>query len=763
MNIKLGVPQEIILSKRYYEQNRDFAIRDIFDALVELITNCDDSYHRLFKKQKRSEDGGPILIEVEHRNKMPSIIIVKDKAEGMTLEEMLKKVKIIGEKTSELGDRGFLSRGLKDCTALGDIFIESIVDDKYYKCELKKNPIQFIPLIDGDKANDALRGKLGIDKKNGTVVTIEISQDKKLPRCDNIIQTLSWHFALRDILSVDNSTKVQIKDLNKDSSKLEKIVYYSPESELMINEAFTVEGYKNAKCKLKIWKANMALDDSKGERFRKSGIIIKGNRAIFECTLFYSSFEKDEIAKKFFGRLDCPYLDDLMNEYDEKQKKGIIHPEENPSFIIDPNRQYGLRRDHPFTNALFKYPSEKLKFLIEEEKRNTQREQQKIINQETEKRLNDLAKEASKFLSDQVDEINELTKEGNIDDDALAKSGIIIYPKYFNIELEEIRTLCLYVKKSFISKPNTEVKTWSKDKDKLYILDMNPVLGQHPKKEDIYVCYFRVQGKKLSEGMVSIIAKCENLQPIEAYGKVVERRYVEHEFESLFEFEHKKYSIKLGSKKILKLFAKYPEIISNETNITVTSSDTESLPVRGICTISPVLGSNYAIGEVTIQARRLTKHSITIKALLHNIETSTKIKIVQKEDPKVNIKIDIVDKDLGNFRAAWADLDGKPNVLEISVRHDSIKRYLGPGPEFKGQNEPHFRLLLAELVAESICRKSLITYETKEHSWEFRWADMRDDSKIAADVIGHLQKRIRDFVSRAHKIMLSDSEMPKVN
>ncbi len=125
----------------------------------------------------------------------------------------------------------------------------------------------------------------------------------------------------------------------------------------------------------------------------------------------------------------------------------------------------------------------------------------------------------------------------------------------------------------------------------------------------------------------------------------------------------------------------------------------------------------------------------------------------------MNIEIRLVEEDLGNFRAAWAVLDGKPNQLKISVKHESIKRYLGKAPDFKGQNELHFRLLLAELVAESICRKSL-TYETQQHSWEFRWADMRDDSKIADDVIGHLQKRIREFVSTAHKIMLSDSELP---
>ena len=141
MGIKLGVPQEIVLSNRYYEQNRDFAIRDIFDVIVELITNSDDSYHHLFVQQKRSEDGGPILIEIEeHRKDKPSILRVKDKAEGMTLDDMIKKIKVIGEKTSELGDRGFMSRGLKDCTALGDLQVESIVNEKYFKwlMEIKK-------------------------------------------------------------------------------------------------------------------------------------------------------------------------------------------------------------------------------------------------------------------------------------------------------------------------------------------------------------------------------------------------------------------------------------------------------------------------------------------------------------------------------------------------------------------------------------------------------------------------------------------------
>ncbi len=70
----------------------------------------------------------------------------------------------------------------------------------------------------------------------------------------------------------------------------------------------------------------------------------------------------------------------------------------------------------------------------------------------------------------------------------------------------------------------------------------------------------------------------------------------------------------------------------------------------------------------------------------------------------------------------------------------------------------HFRILLAEIVAESVCRKTL-EREAREHS--FRWADQRDDSIIAGNVITELQKRLRDFTTIAHKVMLRDSELEK--
>ncbi|MCK4827537.1 hypothetical protein KA005_68040, partial [bacterium] len=115
--IKSGQPIKIELSTRYYQFNRQYAVRDVFDALVELITNSDDSYHRMFIRGKICNDGGQVLVEYrEQRGGEPSLIGVRDRAEGMNIVEMIDKFGNVGTKTSNLGDRGFMARGAKDCT-----------------------------------------------------------------------------------------------------------------------------------------------------------------------------------------------------------------------------------------------------------------------------------------------------------------------------------------------------------------------------------------------------------------------------------------------------------------------------------------------------------------------------------------------------------------------------------------------------------------------------------------------------------------------
>jgi hypothetical protein len=77
----------------------------------------------------------------------------------------------------------------------------------------------------------------------------------------------------------------------------------------------------------------------------------------------------------------------------------------------------------------------------------------------------------------------------------------------------------------------------------------------------------------------------------------------------------------------------------------------------------------------------------------------------RREDPGVDLGFRLVDHDLGaNYRAVWNRKE--PNVLLITTRHESIGRYLGPGDKgYPGQHGEAFRVLLAELIADNVCRR----------------------------------------------------------
>lgn len=749
MKIKLGVPVDFKISQRYYDFNRQNAIRDVYDALVELITNADDSYHRLFVKKHRGIDGGPILIEIEEKRKNnTSKLIIHDKAQGMTLQDMMINLLHVGDRQSIEGDRGFMGRGVKDCTALGKVIIESVKENKYYKCELNKNS-QLVPIEDGKKETDVIRKNLRIEHGNGTVVTLVIDPLVKIPRIDTIIRDLSWHYALRDILSLLSPSKLFLKNLNSPEHKPEKLISLPPEGDLVCDRLIEIPGYSNIQAKLKIWRAKELLEDP-SDRFRRSGLLIKGKRTIYECSLLYPSFEKDFYAKRYFGRLECEYIDYLLNDYDEKRSNNQRHTSENPSLITDPNRQTGLRRDHPFVKALFQVPSEELKQLIEKDKGKDKASQKEIANKKTRQRLSELAKIASKFLEQQVEDVEETTLDDTVDDDFFSKKGVLIYPTYLNIAIGQIRTLTFYVNRALYDKEGQEVKVKSDD-TALNIIDSSFKLRAHPKRNDRLIGSFKIQGVSLKE-MVCVQTNCNGIPQAEAMVKVIENKIEEHQFSNPIEFEHKQYHVKEGSIKTLRVFAKYPELVAHETSINIYSSDQEGIPIKGNCVLMPIESSNFAVGEVTVQGRRHNGKAV-INTSLNNEKTSSIIKVIQKDESGAPLNFKIVPYNLGYFRAAWSSQNS--NILEISAAHESIKRYLGPEPDYEGQEKPQFRVLLAEIIAEKICVKSL-EREIKSRIWDFRDDFSGSPEMVLNNVISHIQRRLKDFVAKAHKVMLED-------
>ena len=83
---------------RFGRQQADQAIkRDVIRALVELITNSDDSYRRLESRGK--EVDGRIMIEVL-RKRQQSVFRVTDYAEGMDGNALDQALGVYAEDTS---------------------------------------------------------------------------------------------------------------------------------------------------------------------------------------------------------------------------------------------------------------------------------------------------------------------------------------------------------------------------------------------------------------------------------------------------------------------------------------------------------------------------------------------------------------------------------------------------------------------------------------------------------------------------------------
>ena len=94
------------------------AVRDVYDALVELITNSDDRYQLLSKENVNHT--GRIEIEIKRRRgNCPTILRVRDYADGMTLSSMDVKLGRTGGMVSGLEVGAYVrgtNPGSRSCT-----------------------------------------------------------------------------------------------------------------------------------------------------------------------------------------------------------------------------------------------------------------------------------------------------------------------------------------------------------------------------------------------------------------------------------------------------------------------------------------------------------------------------------------------------------------------------------------------------------------------------------------------------------------------
>jgi hypothetical protein len=72
------------------------------------------------------------------------------------------------------------------------------------------------------------------------------------------------------------------------TNEQQHLVFRPPDGSLVVDEEFPIHGYPGATAHLSIWRAPEKLEEAKGGgRFERFGLIIKGRRAVHECSLVY--------------------------------------------------------------------------------------------------------------------------------------------------------------------------------------------------------------------------------------------------------------------------------------------------------------------------------------------------------------------------------------------------------------------------------------------------------------------------------------------
>jgi hypothetical protein len=713
---------------------------DIVRGIIELITNSDDAYASL-DEVGSGRVPAKIIVEVEHRRNQPWKVVVRDRATGISNDRMRNGLTKIGGRTSgfESGEekRGNLGRGAKDLVAFGDVTFSSIRDGRYSQLVLHADGKWE---LDSRGATEEDRKEQGIPKGNGTVVSVRVQPTIRCPQHEKLKQRLATHFQLRDILS-DPMRRVELVNLNDETR--DRLVYEYPQLPVAFQGDLHIAGYPDAKAHMAIWRHPNRYDDGPHDASRPIGILIKGNRAIYDNTLF--GLEGNIHAGWFSGKLICAHIDRLAREYDDRLEAGQPQQPTNPVPIISRRRE-GLNPTHPFVRALTEAAEAQLRELVTQEEERARISIETIESKDTRDALDRLGREIARLVSDELREIE-------AEDLPEAPPILTIIPEEGYAYMGEDRTLTIAARNQGIS-VGEEVLLEADPGGVVEVLTPTVKLKAHARREDILVGQIRL--RPLLEGEQTLITAKMNFHSAVAVIEVRSSRTVVEEQivpPETLEFARPAYRIGWQKKKDLGLQAPADAVATFGARVNLSSS------VPGVVVRTPTAQLElddtveFYRAHAQVEGRTLNSRAV-ITATLGDLQAVTHVTVTRKEEGIV-FKVKLAPEDWGAFRGIIEperdETGDEVKVVKIAARHPAIAPYLGES--FEGQNAPVTRALMAEIVADVTAR-----YVVSELYRLRRSIEVFDADRLYRE---HY-RRITKFLPRFQKILIGEPEVARI-
>ena len=701
-----GVPIKLRGTSRYISQHQALTVQTVYDALVELITNSDDSYRRLFHRvlkdmdlhgaSRSASNGGNIYIELSGSGKRThgkAYIIVRDNAEGMDAKQLMSLVDL-GESNTIEDNRGWHGTGLRDCRNIGDVTIESIKAGAYSKATIGYNK-DFTLIEDGRHATGSDRKRMRVTSGNGTSITIELLSSVKMPRMDSVMKDFCWHFSLREILDESSPTKVYVYKTDEQETRL---VYSKPSSEKIIDQDYCVPGYNGARARFRLYKTSEPFPDISIPEFARHGILLKGKRAIYENSLLSDDIRRDPNINRFFGIIECDYIDILKREYDKRELNGTEHPSDNPTYLGDPTRHNGLNGKHPFKPALLIEPTNLLKEHLKGMRDDSSSHK---FSSKVDDLTNMMCKFATEFLGvdDEDTGNNELWPR-------LETNGLMFWPHVLeNMLVDTERTITIYAKSSRILSNNATIEV-TVGKGNIQIIEHPKPFRQHKIREGILLTHFTIASKHPHEKNESseIIATCkstDNKLTADMQISVISRRMLK-----TLEFSKDVYYLTPGETISIKLCGKFPQVKPDDNvDASINKTHIVSLLTKHKDAILTDVGNGFCECQLTVRGNRIgrTSLSASVQTPIQTYHANVEIVVQDKRTPdQRQVRIKWSDAEPGNYPARWET----ETLLCLFRKHPEFSRILEY--DLHGGKSKEFAMAIYYVMRDAISERSMI-------------------------------------------------------
>jgi hypothetical protein len=705
---------------------------DITRAIVEYVTNADDAYTRKGAK-------GRIVVEVEHRRSTePWKVTIRDRATGMSLLEMRERIGRQGGRTADFGRlsvRGNLGLGSKDPACFGRVTFYSIKEHKFSWFSIDDQG-QRTAARKELECTDEIRESLGIVRGNGTVVTIEVLHPTSCPRHDNLKNILRNHFLLRSIVE-DPDREVLLLHANKQGAKPERLHWQPQKAAVKVNKRnLPVPEYPDARVDVLIAEADESFaDEGRRSPTRGSGLLIRGRRAIYDCTLF--SFEGNPYAACFCGSLQCDYIDRLAEEFDERVDKRIQHTVDNPIPIISRRRE-GLAEEHPFVKALKRLAEAELGPLITERERRAKERSRTVQSERTTRLFSQLAREAAKFIQEAADaEELELAFTGSGEKPAPL---LAIVPRAIELPVDSEHILTIMAAKGdayelavsiefsppgLVNSPSTTLK-----------------LRPSRRRSDVLTSTIKVSSGPVV-GATLLVARLDSITADCAIEVIEATQVPEPLPPASLEFERSRYRLVVNKPKPLLVRAPI-DLYAEGASIRVTSNHASVVILDGgKAVLRTRRGSALMEGEIRVEGREVIDRAVLTASDGLGVSAEAVVTVVRREEAGNDFKTELVPEVQGDQRAQWST---DYRTLRIMGEHLAVKPYLGKVEDnYPGQDSHEFRVLLAEILSDAVVRRILLE-------------KYKEDEMDIGTLYVQQYKLMAQLLARAHRIVAAAPE-----